>query len=187
MSGCVVSASPGCSNGRFNTPGERRKAGETARTLHQFLPFEPRPRFSCRRPPSVKAIKGQTAKRPKAGQDRLLTKGFSAFARPIHKNTLVSKLQSWPLGLVRHRDRDFSPRAMTGSALLSPRHFVGPPHPSCAQPSLLPSADSRGPVAARCGVPGAKGLHVRLRHSPRAPEPDGSPTIARDSACGRSL
>jgi len=71
------------------------------------------------------------------------------------------------LGLVRHRDCDFSPRALTGSALLALRHCAGLPHSSCAQPSPLPSADWRGPVAARCGVPGVKGLHVRLRHSPR--------------------
>ncbi len=54
------------------------------------------------------------------------------------------------MGLVGHRDCDFSPRAVTGSAL----------------PSPLPSADWRGPVAARCGVPGAKGLHVRLAALP---------------------
>src|SRR5713226_991739 len=53
-----MSASPGCSDGRFNAPSERCKAGETARTLHhQMYICLPDYHFttppSCRRPPSV--------------------------------------------------------------------------------------------------------------------------------------
>ena len=55
------------------------------------------------------------------------------------------------LGLVRHRDCDFSPRALTGSALLSLRHCAGLPHSSCAQPSPLPPPIGAAPSRAlRC-------------------------------------
>ena len=67
---------PGCSDGRFNAPKERRKAGETARTLHHYFTSRHDLAFL---PPSFfgKAIKGlKQQKQPKARQDRILTLGF---------------------------------------------------------------------------------------------------------------
>ena len=87
-----VSASLGCSDGRFNAPLENRKAGETARTLHHSLHFTLRPGFPAAVLLRIKRLWVQTAKHPTGRSGRFLTSNFCAFTRPIHNDTLVPEL-----------------------------------------------------------------------------------------------